>query len=210
MGDWHFIAVEGVIGVGKTTLATLLSKRLNGKLVLEEVNDNPFLPMFYDSPERYSFVTQIFFLLSRYNTLRELTTRDIFSKVIVSDYMFEKDKIFASINLNDRERLLYENIYSLLKKDIPSPDIIIYLQADTSILLERIKSRGRPYENGITPEYLNAINDAYNEFFFHYEEAPILIINSNNISFTKQPEALEILLQQLDRLKKGLNFFSMA
>ena len=209
MENWHFIGIEGVIGVGKTTLANILGRRFRAKVILEEVEENPFLPQFYENPPRYAFVTQLFFLLSRYNSLKEITTRDIFARRVVSDYIFEKDRIFAAINLDDRERLLYEKIYTLLERDIPSPDLVIYLQADTDVLLERIKKRGRPYEMNIDPDYIKVLNETYNDFFLHYRKGPVLIVNSNRFNFPRDEKAVDLLVEKIKDVKSGLNFLSM-
>ena len=152
----HYIAIEGVIGVGKTTLAQMLSDQLGARLVLEKFEENPFLPNFYKDPEHYAFQTQIFFLLSRYRQQQELFQQDLFSKGIISDYMFEKDRIFAYLNLDDNELNLYEKVYSILKVKVPKPDLVVYLQASTETLIRRIKLRGRPFEKSITHEELLA------------------------------------------------------
>lgn len=209
MENWNFIGIEGVIGVGKTTLANILGREFNAKVILEEVENNPFLPLFYQDPNRYAFVTQIFFLLSRYNALRDITTRDIFSRRVVSDYIFDKDRIFAAINLDERERLLYEKLFPLLERDIPRPDLVIYLQADTEVLLERIKKRGRPYEMDIDPQYIKTLNDTYNDYFLHYKKCPVLIVNSNNINFPRDERAVELLIEKIKDIKSGLNYLSM-
>ena len=210
MENWHFIGIEGVIGVGKTTLANILGRRFKAKVLLEEVEDNPFLPQFYEDPSRYAFVTQLFFLLSRYNALKEITTRDIFTRQVVSDYIFEKDRIFAAINLDDRERLLYEKIYTLLESDIPSPDLVVYLQADTDVLLDRIRRRGRPYEMNIQPDYIRILNEAYNDFFLHYKKCPVLIVNSNRLNFPRDEKAVDLLIERIKGLNSGLGYLSMG
>jgi len=164
------IAIEGVIGAGKTTLATMLSERLKARLVLEKFEENPFLAKFYEDPDHYAFQTQIFFLLSRYRQLQELSQMDLFERTTVTDYFFPKDRIFASINLEASELTLYQQLYFLLNPTIPTPDLVIYLQAGPEVLMDRVRHRGLDYEKPLTPDYLEALNQAYNDFFFQYTE----------------------------------------
>lgn len=210
MENWEYIAVEGVIGVGKTTLTTLLAKDYNAKAILEDVDGNPFLPNFYEDPERYAFPTQIFFLLSRYNELRNLTTRELFTKRIVADYIFDKDKIFAYINLDQKERTLYDKVYNLLYKDIITPNFIIYLQANLDTIMERIKKRGRNYEKGISEDYIRLLIQSYNEYFFHIERCPVLIINANEVDFLNNPAHFKLLKEEIKKIKSGINYFSVG
>jgi len=210
MENWEYIEIEGVIGVGKTTLAKFLSREFNTKLVLEDIDGNPFLPQFYEDPERYAFPTQIFFLLSRYNELRNLTNRELFTRRIVSDYTFDKDKIFAFINLDERETGLYEKIYNLLDKDIIKPSLVIYLQASLDTLMERIKSRGRIYERRIKEDYIKTLIRSYNEYFFHFQKSPVLIVNSNEFDFLNEPSHLQLLKKEIASIKTGINYLSIA
>jgi deoxyguanosine kinase len=210
MENWEYIAIEGVIGVGKTTLAKLLSREYKTKLVLEDIDGNPFLPQFYEDPERYSFTTQIFFLLSRYNELRNLTNRDLFTRKIISDYTFDKDKLFAFINLEKREISLYEKIYNLLDKDIVKPNLVIYLQASIDTLMERIKARGRSYERRIKEDYIKLLIRSYNEYFFHSRKSPVLIVNSNEFDFLNEPSHLQLLKKEIAVINSGINYLSIA
>ena len=188
------IAVEGSIGVGKTSLAKILSKKLECKLVLEEFEENPFLAEFYKDPQRFAFQTQLFFLLSRYRQQAELQQIDIFSKSIVSDYMFMKDRIFASLNLSDKEMPLYNNVANILEKTMIYPDLIIFLQSDTERLMQNIKKRGRNYEMNMDWQYIDSLNQIYNEYFFRYEKSPLLIINTNDIDFVNDKDDMDEIL----------------
>jgi len=210
MEDWYYIAVEGVIGVGKTTLTTLISREYNAKAILEDVDGNPFLAYFYEEPERYAFPTQIFFLLSRYNELRKLTNRELFTKRILADYIFDKDKIFAHINLDHKERALYDKIHNLLYRDIVTPNLIIYLQANLDTIMERIKKRGRNYEKGISEEYIKLLIQSYNEYFFHFLKCPVLIVNANEVDFIKYPTHFSLLKEEIKNIRSGINYFSIG
>ena len=182
MKNLYSVAIEGVIGVGKTSLANLLGDRLDAKLVLEKFEENPFLTDFYRDPERYAFQTQLFFLLSRYRQQQETRQTDMFHKLVITDYMFEKDRLFASLNLDDNEITLYDSVANLLQRNAIPPDLVIYLQADTGTLMNRIRSRQRDFEDAISSDYIDALTQVYNEFFFRYESSPLLIINTNDIT----------------------------
>ncbi len=166
------IAIEGPIGVGKTTLAQILAERTGGRLVLEQPEENPFLAGFYDERRKYAFQTQLFFLLSRYQQQQALLQQDLFSQSTIADYLFAKDRIFAALTLEPAELALYDQVYDLLGPRVVQPDLVVYLQARTEVLLSRIKRRGRDYERGIEPSYLDALANAYRDFFFHYEDTP--------------------------------------
>jgi len=198
----HYIAIEGVIGAGKTSLARMLSERLGARFVLEKFEENPFLPRFYEDPEHYAFQTQIFFLLSRYRQQQELFQADLFHSHIVSDYIFEKDKIFAYITLRDDELKLYENLLSTIERTIPSPDLVIYLQSSVDRLMENIRKRGREMEKNMAVEYIKELNEAYNYFFFRYKSTPLLIVKATDIDFVNNPDHFEDLLTQILRPNK--------
>jgi len=202
-----YIVIEGAIGVGKTSLAQLLAKELNARLFLEKVEDNPFLTRFYQDRRQFSFQTQIFFLLSRYRQLESLTQQDLFSAVTLSDYFMPKDRIFATLNLEPDELTLYDQIYSLLNPRIPKPDLVIYLQAETDVLMRRIKQRGRDYENDMAWDYLAALNQAYNDFFFYYNESPLMVVQTSEIDFVKSRADLEDLLEEMTHMKKGTQYY---
>ncbi len=203
MPEIGYLGIEGVIGVGKTSLAKLLAQRMGAKLVLEEVEENPFLEGFYADAERYAFQTQIFFLLSRYRQLSGLFQRDLFHHGVVSDYILVKDKIFAYLNLNDNELFLYNRLYALLEDKVPMPDLVLYLQGGTDFLLRRIKERGRLFERAISKDYINSLNQAYNHFFFHYNQTPLLVVNAEGLDFINLPQDLEWLWRELNKPPSG-------
>lgn len=201
--DVRYIAIEGVIGAGKTTLAKMLCERLNAKLVLERFEENPFLPKFYEDQDHYAFQTQIFFLLSRYKQQQELFQGDLFHNFLVSDYIFDKDKIFAYLTLQDDELKLYETLIGTIEKNIPTPDLVVYLQSGVDRLMANIKTRNRSYEENMSLEYIKDLNEAYNYFFFRYKTAPLLIINSTEIDFVNNPDDFEDLMAQILRKDKA-------
>ena len=202
----RYVAVEGVIGVGKTTLTKRLAKSLDASMLLEVVEENPFLARFYDDPEAYSFQTQIFFLLSRYRQQLELSQRDLFSGTVVADYIFAKDQIFATINLSEEELALYRTIVPLLEARLVKPELVVYLQATTDVLLERIKRRGRSFEREISREYLETLSEAYNHFFFHYDDTPLLIVNTNEMDLVSHDDDYERLLRMIREHSTGTQY----
>ncbi len=194
----RYIAIEGVIGAGKTSLAKLLGERLNAKVVLEQYYENPFLEKFYEDRERYAFQTQIFFLLSRYKQQMELHQIDLFHEYLITDYIFDKDKIFAHINLKGDELKLYEMLVGMLEKNIPVPDLVIYLQSSVERLMQNIRKRGRPYEKNISEDYIRELYNAYNEFFFNqYRKSPVLVINATEIDFVNNKDDFEDLVNEI-------------
>ena len=208
MKNLYYVAIEGPIGVGKTSLAQLMAQELGAKLVLEEFENNPFLPDFYKDPERYSFQTQLFFLLQRYRQQQELRQVDMFQNLLVTDYMFVKDRLFASLNLNEKEMQLYDTVANLLERNVIKPDMVIYLQADTETLMKNIAKRGREIEEEITHEYLDALNQVYTEYFFRYQETPLVIINTNNIDFVKNENDLKEVINYIRQPVSGTKFFN--
>ncbi|MBI5207858.1 MAG: deoxynucleoside kinase [Candidatus Firestonebacteria bacterium] len=207
MQSYSFIAIEGPIGVGKTTLVHLLSGMFNAREVLEVVEDNPFLENFYKNMHHYAFQTQIFFLLSRYKQLEELLQPELFENMVITDYILDKDKIFAMVTLDEDELAMYNHIYPLLDKRIPSPDLVIYLQASTDVLWERIKRRNRHFEKNITKEYLKEINQAYDKYFFNYIQTPLLVINTNDVDYVSHYTDLEDLAKQIIEMGKGTKYY---
>ena len=208
MRNLNYVAIEGAIGVGKTSLAKLLSDRLGAKLVLEKFEENPFLFKFYDDPGRFAFQTQLFFLLQRYQQQQELRQVDMFHNLLISDYMFIKDRLFASLNLDEKEMNLYDIIANMLERNVINPDLIIYLQADTSTLMKNIAKRGREFEANISYDYINALNEIYTEYFFRYNETPLVIINTNHIDFVNNSADLDQVIDYIRQPVTGTKFFN--
>ena len=204
---FRYVVIEGPIGVGKTSLAKLLAKEFDARCILEKPDENPFLPHFYQERKKYAFQTQIFFLLNRFQQQKEIAQLDLFNQVTLCDYIFAKDRIFASINLDDHELALYEQIFGLLNVQIPTPDLVIYLQARPEVLIHRIKSRNVSYEKEINLEYLKTLTDAYNYFFFHYDESPLLVVNTSEIDFVNRKEDFTQLVREIKQMKKGTWYF---
>ncbi|UCF79838.1 MAG: deoxynucleoside kinase [Candidatus Eiseniibacteriota bacterium] len=204
----NYIAIEGVIGVGKTSLATMIAEKLDARLVLEEAETNPFLEDFYKDRRGMAFQVQVYFLLSRYQQQKELIQRDLFFKRTVSDYIFQKDRIFANVNLDDREFALYDRIASILEQEIAKPDIVIYLQATPEVLMRRIQKRARSSEKPMELSYIQTLNEAYNYFFFHYTDAPVLAVNTTEIDFVNNPEYVTDLLKRVEEHDDGVLYYT--
>lgn len=203
----NYIAVEGVIGVGKTSLSRMLADRFKARLIEEEVEENPFLASFYSDRRAFAFQTQMFFLLSRYRQQQNLFQQELFSQGIVSDYLFAKDKIFAYLNLDQNEISLYEHLLPLLERNIAQPDLVVYLQAEVDVLLKRIKHRGRPFEHAMSREYLAELSEAYNHFFFHYADTPLLVVNVNNIDFVNNEDHFNDLVDKICQPHPGTRYY---
>jgi deoxyadenosine/deoxycytidine kinase len=202
----HFIAVEGPIRVGKTTLADILAARLHADRVYD-VEDNPFLEGFYKDQPGAGFQAQFYFLMKRYKQLRDLDLAANPNRVLVSDYVFEKDKIFAYLSLNDTELKVYDQFYEILAEQVPIPDLVIYLQAKVETLKKRVAKKGVPFEDRITDEYLEAVVKAYEHFFFHYKSSALLVIDTSEIDFVDRSDHLQELLQRLSQPVKGTQYF---
>ncbi len=210
MKELKFIAIEGVIGAGKTSLAKALSVKLHAGTLLEKFEDNPFLENFYADPKKYAFHTQIYFLMSRYRQQREIAQIDLFQSRLISDYLFAKDRIFAETNLSDDEFALYDKIYGLVQQDIPKPDLVLYLQASSELLYRRIKHRDRKYERNIEFDYVDSLCEAYNAFFFHYNLSPVLIINIKGFDFVGNDHDLNFLCDEINNLKEPRRIISRS
>jgi deoxyadenosine/deoxycytidine kinase len=202
-----YIAVEGVIGAGKTTLASMLTRTLGAKSILEKFDENPFLEEFYKEPKHFALQTQLFFLLSRFKQLENIRQRDLFQDKIVGDYIFEKDRIFATLNLSSKEMLLYDGIAKLMEKEVLAPDLVIYLQASTEHLMKSIRKRGRSYEKNISKDYILALGDLYNKFFFHYEKAPVLVIKTDELDFQHVEKDYYDILLEIDKHDGGTKYY---
>jgi deoxyguanosine kinase len=197
--DIRYIAIEGVIGAGKTTLANMLGETLQANVVLEQFEENPFLKDFYRDPDRFAFQTQIFFLLTRYKQQQKLFQADLFHKFLVTDYIFEKDKVFAYLNLEDEELKLYETLIGAIERNIPTPDVVVYLQSNVPRLMGNIKIRARSYETEMSETYIKDLNEAYNYFFFRYKATPLLIVNAVELDFVSNREQYEHLVHEIFR-----------
>ena len=204
----RYIAIEGPIGAGKTTLAKILEERFGARLVTESVDENPFLASFYEDRRKYAFQTQLFFLLSRFQQQQELFQQDLFNQVTVSDYLFAKDRIFAALNLEANELALYEQVYALIGGRTVKPDLVVYLQARHDVLLTRIRRRGRVIERNLEPAYLETLSRAYNEFFFHYDEAPLLVVNTSDVDLVSSGRDVDALVSVIRRHRKGTQHYN--
>ena len=208
MKDLRFITVEGVIGAGKTSLVKILAKRFHAGMILEKFEDNPFLENFYSDPVKYAFHTQLYFLMSRYRQQRQISQIDLFASRIIADYFFEKDRIFAEINLNEEEFALYDKIYGLVERDVPKPDLVIYLQASVEFLYKRIRQRDRNFESNIDFGYIEQLCEAYNAFFFHYKTSPLLIVDIKGFDFTGNSKDLDLICDEVKNLKERRRILS--
>ncbi len=193
----RYIVIEGPIGVGKTTLVNRFAERFDAHTVLEVFEENPFLADFYDDQENYAFQTEIFFLLSRYRQQEEFSQTDLFNRMSVSDYLFVKSRLFASLTLSDHELALYDRMYSILKSQVPTPDVVVHLQAPLDVLLERIDQRGRSYEEDIERDYLERLRRLYHNFFSHYDETPLIEVDTTKADFSRDDEAVDELMDQI-------------
>lgn len=210
LSKYRYIVVEGPIGVGKTSLTKKLAEHLQADLLLENASDNPFLPRFYQDPKRYALATQLHFLFDRAKQISQLAQGDLFRHSIVSDFLLDKDRLFARLNLDNDEYSLYRKVFDDLALQAPAPDLIIYLQAPTDKLKERVKRRGIDYEQGMNADYLDRLTASYSEFFHHYTDAPVLMVNSDNLNFIKSATDFELLLERIGKMRGQREFFSRA
>jgi deoxyguanosine kinase len=205
--SFQYIAVEGAIGVGKTAVVERLTQKLDATALMEEWGQNPFLKAFYDGKPGAAFQSELFFVLSRHRQQQELLQRKLFTQATISDYVFEKSRLFAYLNLEDSELLVYEKLYTLLAEGVPRPDLVVYLQAPTEVLARRIKQRGRPEELHLSEEYLAEVNRAYNHYFFHYTATPLLVVNTAEVDFVKHEDDLDDLVKQIRQMGKGTQYY---
>jgi len=204
----RYIVIEGPIGAGKTTIASLFADHINAKLVLEQVKENPFLKEFYKSNMKNAFETQLFFLLSRYQQQQELLEADLFQSNIVADYLFHKERIFANLTLTENERNLYYKVYSLLRRDILKPDLVVVLYAPVDSLMDRIRSRGNAYEDALSGEYLTRLSQTYLEFFYDYNDSPVLMVNTEGIDPVHNTEQRLDLFEAILKTTNGRNYYN--
>ena len=208
MDNLRYIVVEGPIGVGKTSLARKLAGRLSADMMLEQPMDNPFLARFYEDMARFALPTQLFFLFQRAKQLEPLAQLDMFSHVTVADFLLDKDPLFARITLSGDELALYDRIFETLKPQAPQPDLVIYLQAQPDTLIERVRRRGIAFERQVSGEYLALLAETYTRFFYHYTDAPVLIVNSENMNFVDRESDLDLLLHKIATMRSRREFFN--
>jgi deoxyadenosine/deoxycytidine kinase len=207
---YRHVVVEGPIGCGKTSLATKLADRLGATLLLEDAKSNPFLPQFYRDMRRYALPTQLFFLFQRVGQLEALKQPDLFAKPTVADFTLAKDPLFARLTLDDAEYQLYSKIHDHVKPQVPVPDLVIYLQASVETLVFRVKRRGNPIETGIEEEYLRRLSEAYSRYFYNYSDSPLLVVNSDRLNFVDVPEHFDLLIERMNAMRGGREFFNRS
>ena len=204
------LVVEGPIGCGKTSLATRLAERLNATTILEDPKANPFLALFYRDMRRYALPTQLFFLFQRVQQLEGLRQRDLFEKPVVADFALAKDPLFARLTLDDAEYQLYSRIFEHVKPQAPIPDLVVYLQASIDTLAQRVRRRGNPIEGSLDEDYLRRLSDAYTSYFHAYTDSPLLIVNSDRLNFVDNPDHLDLLVERIQAMRGGREFFNRA
>lgn len=204
-----YLAVDGPIGVGKTTLVEMLTRRFEGVKVLEDVN-NPFLDNFYKDRSGTAFQTELYFLLSRYKQQQEVVQRELFRRLVVSDYTFQKNRIFAYLTLSDDELMLFDKLYTLLEPQVPTPDLVLHLVADVDTCMERVRKRSRPFEKQLSREYLSELIDAYNHYYHYYDRTPLLVVDTRHLNFPARPEDFEELIKRLQRPVKGTEYLVVS
>jgi deoxyadenosine/deoxycytidine kinase len=203
---FHYVSVDGPIGVGKTSLVELLARRFEGVKILEDA-DNPFLGDFYHDRPGAAFQTELYFLLSRYKQQQEIAQRELFDRFLVSDYTFQKNRIFAYLNLSDDELMLFDKLYALLEPQVPVPDLVIYLVADADTCMERIRRRARGYEKAMSEEYIAELIDAYNHYYHYYDRSPLLVVDTRHLNFPQKSEDFDELLHRLAKPIRGTEYY---
>jgi deoxyadenosine/deoxycytidine kinase len=206
----RYLVVEGPIGVGKTTLARRLAERFDAELVLERPEENPFLARFYEDLPRYALPTQLFFLMQRGEQLREVSQPSLFRGTTVSDFLFDKDPLFARLTLDGEELALYQKVFDSLKPQAPRPDLVVYLQARVETLVERVRRRGIGYERPISAGYLAALADAYANFFHHFDAAPLMVVNAERLNFADRPRDFDLLIERLHAMRGRREYFNLS
>jgi deoxyadenosine/deoxycytidine kinase len=206
---YRFLAVDGPIGVGKTSLVDRLVRKFEAVKVLEDV-ENPFLPDFYQDKAGAAFQTQMYFLLSRYKQQQEIVQQELFQRLVISDYTFQKDRIFAYLTLGDDELALYDKLYATLEPNVPVPDLVLYLTADVDTCMARIRRRGRGFEKEISEEYMAELIDAYNHYFHYYNRSPLLVVDTRHLNLVSKGDDFDELLDQLRRPVRGTEYFTVA
>jgi deoxyadenosine/deoxycytidine kinase len=210
LSKYRYIVIEGPIGVGKTSLAHRLANKLQSELLLERPEQNPFLARFYEDMPRYALPTQLFFLFQRVGQLRELAQLDLFNGVTVSDFLLDKDPLFARLTLSNDEMHLYQQIYDTLRPQAPQPDLVIYLQAQPATLQERVRRRGLDFERPVSAEYLTVLAESYSRFFYHYSSSPVLIVNSDRLNFVDEDRDFGLLLERIEAMRGTREFFNLG
>ena len=203
---FHYLAIDGPIGVGKTTLVEMLTRRFEGVKVLEDA-ENPFLDKFYKDRPGAAFQTQLYYLLSRFQQQKEIVQQELFRRLVVADYPFQKDRIFAYLNLSDDELLIYDKLYSMLEPQVPAPDLVLYLVADVETCLARINKRARQYERRLSANYMVELIDSYNHYYHHYRRSPVLVVDTRHLNFPQRPDDFEELVAQLKKPIRGTQYY---
>jgi len=206
--DQCHIAIEGAIGVGKTTLTHKLAERFHANTLLEDVDDNPFIELFYQDPSRHAMSVQLSFLFSRLKQWQSLQQPNLFTQGLISDYIFAKDRLFANINLSDEELILYEKVAALACTDIAKPDLVIYLQSDSNVVMQRIQQRNLRMEHGLSEDYLHKVIEAYEQFFFRYQDTPLLVVQTNHLNFSARDEDVDALLVRIQNMRSNTEFWA--